>query len=191
MAERQSPLAALSAIGRPGGSLRLSHRTPAAILQVAAWPETLASVEAVIGGVIGIRAPRAGRASSGGDVAILSFAPGRFLVACDTAGAAANLRRVLPPSNAALTDLGHGRAILRLEGPEAADVLAKGVALDLHLAAFPPGRGAATAIHHIDVVIHRREAQVFDLWVLRGFAEALAEWLLDAGLEFGIALQPG
>ena len=38
-------------------------------------------------------------------------------------------------------------------------------------------------IHHIDVVIHRRAETHFELWVLRSFAEALAEWLLDAGIE--------
>jgi heterotetrameric sarcosine oxidase gamma subunit len=42
-------------------------------------------------------------------------------------------------------------------------------------------------IHHIDVMLHRRAESCFDLWVFRSFAEALAEWLLDAGAEDEIA----
>jgi heterotetrameric sarcosine oxidase gamma subunit len=61
------------------------------------------------------------------------------------------------------------------------------VALDLQAGAFPPGRVAQTVIHHVDVLLHRRAVEAFDLWALRGFAEALAEWIIDAGLEFGIA----
>jgi sarcosine oxidase gamma subunit len=41
----------------------------------------------------------------------------------------------------------------------------------------------------MDVLVIRREEQVFDLVVLRGFALSLAEWLLDAGLEYEIGFQ--
>ena len=44
---------------------------------------------------------------------------------------------------------------------------------------------AQTAIHHIGVLIHRREAEVFDLFVFRGFALSFWEWLTDAALEYG------
>ena len=57
---------------------------------------------------------------------------------------------------------------------------------DLDPAVFPAGRVVQTMIHHIDVVIHRRSEAHFDLWVLRSFAESLAEWLLDQGVELGI-----
>src|SRR5215210_6478268 len=46
---------------------------------------------------------------------------------------------------------------------------------------FPPGRVAQTMIHHIDVLLHRQKRSSFDLWVLRSFAAALTEWLIDAG----------
>ena len=110
-------------------------------------------------------------------------------MACQ-AQTATRLHRAVPAAQAAFTDIGHGRAILRLAGRDAADVLLKGVALDLDLTAFPVGRAAATAIHHVDVTLHRRNLQIWDLWVLRGFAQDLAEWLIDAGLEFGIGLEP-
>jgi sarcosine oxidase subunit gamma len=61
------------------------------------------------------------------------------------------------------------------------------VAIDLDPAVFPPGRAAQTMIHHIDVLVHRTAETTFELWVLRSFAESLAEWVLDAGQEFGAA----
>jgi sarcosine oxidase gamma subunit len=44
-------------------------------------------------------------------------------------------------------------------------------------------------IHHIDVLILRPAETEFRLLVLRSLAEALAEWLLDAGLEEGIGFR--
>jgi heterotetrameric sarcosine oxidase gamma subunit len=52
--------------------------------------------------------------------------------------------------------------------------------IDLDQAAFPVGHVAQTAIHHIDVLIHRIEEAAFEVWVLRSFSESLVEWLLDA-----------
>ena len=114
---------------------------------------------------------------------MVAVAPGTFLVAGLTTDLAKLVREALPPTDAAVTDLSHGRTVLSLEGDAAADVLQSCVTLDL--SAFPPGRAAQTAIHHIDVLIHRRSETRFELWALRSFAHALAEWLLDAGLEKG------
>ena len=189
MAERQSPLAGLRHGAPEGALLTVSRHLPGAILQITMWPRSRRSVESVIGGVVGVRVPPVGRAATGGDVAVIAASPGRLLVLCDSAPTAAKLHRAIPPGEAALTDLSHGRTILRLAGFGSPEVLAKGAAIDFDLNAFPAGRVAATAIHHMDVLVHRREADVFDVWVLRGFAEALTEWLLDAGLDFGIGLQ--
>ena len=101
----------------------------------------------------------------------------------------ARFEAALTAADATVTDLSHGRTILRLEGEAAADVLAKGVAIDLDPAAFPTDRVAQSMIHHIDIVLHRLGPDAFELWVLRSFAESLAEWLLEAGAEFGIPLR--
>ncbi len=191
MAERRSALAHLPASAPGRAALVLRELRPGSIVQIAAWPDTLASVQAVVAEALGIAVPRTGTSAAAEGMELLAIAPGRFLVRAETAGLAEHFESALAPSNGAVTDLSHGRAILRLEGKAAASVLAKGVAVDLELGAFPPGRVAQTAIHHIDVTIFRRAEDVFDLWVLRGFAEALAEWLLDAGVELGIGFGNG
>lgn len=180
MAERASALAHLP-LDRPAGSaVTLSEVRVGSILQVAAWPDTGDRVEAALTDMLAVLAPRLGFALVRDDIVLASTAPGRYLIAADADDLPQRFEAALPSADAAVTDLSHGRTILRLEGPAAASVLAQCVAIDLHPAAFPDNRCAQTMIHHIDVLIIRRAEEAFDLWALRGFAEALAEWILDA-----------
>jgi sarcosine oxidase subunit gamma len=188
MADRASALTRFARPAPADARVRLTEVRPGSLLQVAAWPDTLTTVRTVIAELTGAEAPPLGRAAVAGDVTVAAVAPGRFLVASAADDLAARFEAALPASDGAVSDLSQGRAILRLEGEAATAVLAKGVALDLDPREFPPGRVAQTMIHHVDVLLHRTGADSFELWVLRGFAEALAEWLIDAGLEFGIGL---
>jgi methylglutamate dehydrogenase subunit D len=189
MAERRSPLAELPPTTAENARVSLGEVRPGSILQIAAWPETLTTVQGVMAVFLGAQVPKSGRGLAGADATIATVAPGRYLVTGNATDLVPRFEAALPASDGAITDLSHGQAILRLEGEAAADVLARCVALDLDPAAFPAGRVARTAIHHVDVLIHRLTATSFDLWVFRSFAESLAEWILDAGLEFPIAFR--
>ena len=190
MAERASALAHRPD-GVPGEAVgRLSEIRPRSILQVSAWPDTLPSVQAVITDLLGVQPPTVGMALADPNITVACVAPGRFMIAGMAPDLAIRFEAALSSEDGAVTDLSHGRVILRLEG-EAARLLASAVALDLHPSVFPPGRVAPTVIHHIDVLVHRLSATRFDLWVLRGFAESLLDWLLDAGVEIGVAFEQG
>ena len=186
MADLRSALAALPPIVAKDARVTLGEVRPGSVLQIAAWPETLATVQGVIAVYLGAQVPKSGSGLAGADATIATVAPGRYLVTGSATDLVARFEAALPPTEGAVTDLSHGQAILRLEGDSAAALLARCVALDLDPAAFPAGRVARTAIHHVDVLIHRLTPTSFDLWVLRSFAESLAEWILDAGLEFPI-----
>ena len=192
MAERASAIAHLpvsSASDRPSGfAVRLAEEPPGSILQVTAWPDTVATVQAVLGELLNVTAPEPGQSTTAPGVTVMAVAPGRYLVASTSADLVARFEAALPASDGAVVDLSHGRAVLKLEGAAAPAILAKGVAIDLSATAFSPARVVQTMIHHVDVTIVRRDSEAFDLWVLRSFAESMAEWLLDAGLEFGIDL---
>jgi sarcosine oxidase subunit gamma len=186
MAERHSALAHLPASPMPGARATLSELQPGSILQIAAWPDTLAAVEVVLADILQIAVPRTGAATAAAGATLAAVAPGRYLVAADAADAVTRLEAALPATDGAVTDLSHGRVILRLEGEAAADVLARCIALDLDPTAFPLGRAAQTMIHHVDVLVYRVAETRFELWMLRSFAESLAEWILDAGLELSV-----
>lgn len=84
--------------------------------------------------------------------------------------------------NLAICDQGHGRARIAVEGPRAADMLAKGTAVDLERMAL--GASAQTLVGPIGAHLTRTGEQAFELLVLRGFADSLwhdleamaAEW---------------
>lgn len=118
---------------------------------------------------------------------IVSIAPGRFLAF----GFDALDGTALDPV-AYRVSQGGGIAALRLAGPALRSVLAKGLAIDLHPAAFPEGAAAATALEHIPVTLLRLPDvagyPLFELLVGRSQARALARWVMEAGAAHGVEI---
>ncbi|MGH6900958.1 MAG: sarcosine oxidase subunit gamma [Geminicoccaceae bacterium] len=87
---------------------------------------------------------------------------------------------------AAVIDQSHGRAVLRLAGRCARDVLAKGCRLDLHPRVFRPQMCAQTVIARIGVLLHQcDERPTYDLYVFAGYAVDFLAWLTASAAEFG------
>lgn len=86
---------------------------------------------------------------------------------------------------ASVSDQSHGRVIIRLAGPKARAVLAKGTPVDLHPDAFPVGKSALTQMAHVGIHMTRVGADAYDLSVFRGFAESYWEWITEQAEEFG------
>jgi heterotetrameric sarcosine oxidase gamma subunit len=192
MAERLSALTHVNPGAADGAPLVLSEARPVVALQFQAWPDTLAIVEAVITQTLGLATvPPVGSAVTLAGGSLCAIGAGRFFLFTGSEGTAATFRTAFSSSDAAVTDISHGRTILHLEGDAAAELLSRCVALDLDTAAFPPGRVAQTAIHHVDVLIHRLTESRFEIWALRSFAESLAEWILDAGAGLGVRFRGG
>ena len=198
MVERRSALANLlhdireRAHDLPGSSaLSLRDIQAGSVVHVAAWPDTVPAVEAVIRDLLGLDPAPLGRFSGGENASVATLSPGRYLVVTQESAVAAKFEAAMLSSQGAAADLTHGRVILRLQGDCAADVLAKGCAIDFENSAFPAGRIAQTLLGHMDVTILRRDAHTFEIMALRGFVESLAQWLLYAGLEYEIVLAGG
>ena len=88
-------------------------------------------------------------------------------------------------SIATVSDQSHGRVIIRISGPNARQVLAKGTPVDLHQDEFPIGKSAVTQMAHVGVHLTRTGENTFELSVFRGFAESFWEWLAQQAGEFG------
>ena len=191
MTDRVLALANLAApLPAEDAGAMLAELRPAAIAQVTAWPDTDKGVAEAIGELCGTAPGPVSSVVKHGPMTVITAAPGRYIVVCEDGDIAGALSTALPAGEAAVTDLSHARTVLRLSGEAAADILGKGLAIDLHPSVFPAGRAAQTVLHHIDVLVIRRGDNVFDLLAFRGFGLSLAEWLLDAGLEFEIGLEP-
>jgi sarcosine oxidase subunit gamma len=98
----------------------------------------------------------------------------------------ARVRAAVLPLGGSATDVSAQRIGLRLTGARVRDVLAKGCSLDLHPRVFGRGSSAQTSLGQAGVVLLALSDAGDDHVVLvrSSFAGYLADWLLDAALEF-------
>ena len=87
---------------------------------------------------------------------------------------------------ASVAEQSDGRTVLRIAGPKARDVLAKGLPIDLHPRVFRPGDTALTVAALIGVQIWQtNEAPTYELAVFRGFARSFWNFLTESAAEYG------
>jgi sarcosine oxidase subunit gamma len=98
----------------------------------------------------------------------------------------ARVRAAVLPLGGSATDVSAQRIGLRLTGARVRDVLAKGCSIDLHPRVFGRGSSAQTTLGRAGAVLLALSAAGDDYAVLvrSSFAGYLADWLLDAALEF-------
>lgn len=117
---------------------------------------------------------------------IRAFSPGQWFIVGEQPLPHADVKALLTALEPQATgvDQSQGRVRIRIEGKMAERVLAKGTAVDLSLVAFPVGHSVATLIVHIAAHLTRLDGRVFEVIVLRGFAESLWDDLARMSLEF-------
>jgi sarcosine oxidase subunit gamma len=186
---RGSPLEGLLPEGRHGFGARdapgvvIAERRGLALVQVLARRGQDDAVAAALG-----LDPAPGAASETPAGTALWLAPGAWMVVAEDVDDGALYQSLLDRLGdlAAVVDQSHGRAVLRLAGPRARDVLAKGCRLDLHPRAFTPGMCAQTVIAQVSVLLHQSdETPTYDLHVPAGYAVDFLEWLTSSATEFG------
>lgn len=177
MAEPSTYRSALEAVYEPGSfgaanpGLTIRERRGLSIQSVAALTD-------YPGGPL---SPMVGEVTIIGDARIHAIAPDRWLVIGPSPETLA--------SGLAVNDVGFGRTVLRIEGPAARDVLAKGCPLDLHPAAFGPDRSAQTLLGPFTVLIDCIAPDAFDIFVNRSFGEDFWGWLSRASAEYGYTVE--
>jgi sarcosine oxidase subunit gamma len=100
----------------------------------------------------------------------------------------AGVRAAVLPLGGTVADVSAQRIGLRLTGPRARDVLAKGCSIDLHPRVCPRGISAQTTLGQAGVVLLALSdiGDEYLVFVRSSFAGYLADWLLDAALEFTV-----
>ncbi|TGQ69456.1 sarcosine oxidase subunit gamma family protein [Mesorhizobium sp. M00.F.Ca.ET.186.01.1.1] len=195
MVERLSPLEPDFHPGSHGNfehgvDVILTETRPGSIVQLAAWPGEEKKLIAAIRAVTGLALPDgAGGGISSGGKSVFGFAPGKFTVADDAEGLAEAFAKAVGPAIGTVTDLSHGRTVIRIAGPKAEWVLAKFFAIDFALPAFPVGSGRSTAHHDVFAQIHRSGTDQFDIHVFRSFARSFWKALCHASEEVGYEVQ--
>jgi heterotetrameric sarcosine oxidase gamma subunit len=88
---------------------------------------------------------------------------------------------------ASVVDQSDGRVVVRISGPRAREVLAKGVPIDLHPRVFKPGSVAITHASHIGVILWQTDdAPTYEAALFRSYADSFAHWLFESAAEFAV-----
>jgi methylglutamate dehydrogenase subunit D len=136
----------------------------------------------------GVALPDGPRRATRGAVTFAGTGPDQWIASAEgaeAAGFATRLRGRIGPF-AAVADQSDARLVLRLSGPRARDVLAKGIPLDLHPKVFKPGDVANTLAAYVGVQIDMLDdAPTYQLTAPRSTAGTFWSWLSASAAEFG------
>ena len=189
--------------GRIG--VRLSAYTLDSLTQVATWPQGADALCAALALALDCAVPaRTGAVLHAADVPtngalgrlmgeakamLVRSGPEEFLLISDEAfEPLASLRQAIASDVGSVTELGHARCRIRIEGERCCDTLSKLFAIDLRETALPLGRASLTGHHHLPAMLYRRGTDSFDIFVFTTYARGQLSTLIDAALESGVSL---
>ncbi|MBI3709149.1 MAG: hypothetical protein HY246_15945, partial [Proteobacteria bacterium] len=180
--------------GAGAANLRLAEHRGLTALNLQGEPDDAAFIAAAKLR-FGVEPPRAPNTTAAqGRTAALWLGPGSWLVVL-----AGELELntfhahhdAIAEAGGALTDVSHGRTVIRIAGKHAADVLGKGCGLDLHPRHFKAGACAQTVFARLTVLIHKLDdAHAYEIYAARSYAAGLWHFLHEASAEFGFEVVP-
>jgi methylglutamate dehydrogenase subunit D len=135
----------------------------------------------------GVALPDRPRAVSGRGIEFIGTGPGQWLAltAPSTTGIEAQIGAALP-GLVSVFEQSDSRVLLEIGGARVRDVLAKGVAVDLHPRAFAMGDAALTTVSHLAVQLWQTsDAPTYRLLTVRTYFGSFWSWLGASAAEFG------
>ena len=168
----------------PAADLTLVELVPPAAVNLRGDPADPRFARTV-GAALGCVLPTAPNSvQTAAEVTVLWLGPDEWLVLAEPGREASLVDELVAAMDgvpASVVDVSGNRARLRLAGPGAREVLAKGCPLDLHPRAMKPGDCAQTVLARTAVILHQVDDRpCYDLYPRRSFAPYLAAWLRDA-----------
>lgn len=149
------------------------------------WRASTAEAVAQLEAALGFDLPKQpNQFTEDNECAAACLSPGRYLVLAESDQLYPSVAACCEAGIVSLVQLDHSREAFRVSGRHAAQLLMKGVAIDLDEKVFPVGSLFQSSIHDIGVTALRRGASSFDLLVYKSFAESFRHWLDDAAMEF-------
>jgi heterotetrameric sarcosine oxidase gamma subunit len=183
--------------GKPGVTVAL--RTDLALALVMARNGKAEDLRRRVQDRFGLTLPMAAQGTEQGrnlnhdGLSLIWAGPGRWLAATSRQTAAtleATLRDALS-GLASVTGQTAGRCVFHINGPNARDVLVKGIPVDIDPRVFGPGDTALTLLGHINVHFWQIDlSPAYQLAVPRSFAASFCEWLFAASAKYGLSVGP-
>jgi len=116
---------------------------------------------------------------------ILWNAPKTWLIISSKEAIVERIKEKCNSENFAVTDISHSRAVIRIKGLQAKEVLKKGCPINFN--EFEVNNCAGTVFHGINIIIDSidNNPDAYNLLTLRSFGESFYHHISDAALEFG------
>ena len=190
------PLSALAGLAVPGRygktagepGVVIAERSGLGLATVAARKGQPEALKAAVVSLHGVELPDRSRVVHGPQVSFVGYGPGQWLAVSETLGGDALARDLAQRLEglASISDQSGGRTVLRLSGPRARDVLAKGLPIDLHPNAFGPGSAATSTISLMGVQLWQvDDLPTYDIALFRSLSASFWRWLTASAAEFG------
>lgn len=189
------PVSALAGLAIPGRygkggepGIVIAERSRLGLATVAARKGRPGALTEAVAGAYGVALPDGSRVAHGKAVSFVGYGPGQWLAVSESLAneaLAGDLAQRLGDL-ASISDQSGGRTVLRLSGPRARDVLAKGLPIDLHPRAFGPGSAATSTISLMGVQLWQvDDAPTYDIALFRSLSASFWRWLTASAAEFG------
>jgi methylglutamate dehydrogenase subunit D len=189
------PVSALAGLAIPGRygkggepGIVIAERSRLGLATVAARKGRPAALTDAVAGVYGVALPDGSRVAHGKAVSFVGYGPGQWLAVSESLAneaLAGDLAQRLGDL-ASISDQSGGRTVLRLSGPRARDVLAKGLPIDLDPRAFPLGSAATSTISLMGVQIWQTDdTRSYDIALFRSVSASFWRWLTASAGEYG------
>ena len=196
------PRSALAAVATPGRFGKPDGEPGAVIVErlghglatVAARKGQAEALKAAVADAYGIDLPDTSRAVAGPGVTFIGYGPGQWLAVSESLGAESLARDLGQKLKglASISDQSGGRTVLRISGPRARDVLAKGLPIDLDPRAFPLGSAATSTISLMGVQLWQTDdTRSYDIALFRSVSESFWRWLTASAAEYGYEVVTG
>jgi methylglutamate dehydrogenase subunit D len=182
----QSAFAALKTV--KSADLTIEARDDLSMVSIAAAKGKVDDVRAALREKYGVELPAVPERIAGKDVAFVWSGPDQWMAMAERGASDRDLETELKPllaNIAAVVDQSDGRAVVRISGPRARDVLAKGVPIDLHPRAFKSNGVAITHASHIGIILWQLDAvPTYEIAMFRSFADSFTSWLMHSAAEY-------
>jgi heterotetrameric sarcosine oxidase gamma subunit len=190
------PLSALAGLavpgryGKTGGEpgIVIEERVGLGLATLACHKGQAEALRAEVASGYGVDLPGNSRVAQGSQVSFVGYGPGQWLAVSESLAHEALAHDLAHRLQglASISDQSGGRTVLRLSGPRARDVLAKGLPIDLDPRAFPLGSAATSVILLMGVQLWQiDDTRSYDLAVFRSLSASFWRWLTASAAEFG------
>ena len=167
--------------------LAIDVRETLTLASFAAFKGKKDQVKAAIRERYGVDLPDTPQRVEGKDIAFIWAGPDQWIAIAER-GQDRDIEVELKPlldGLSSIVDQSDARAVVRISGPRARDVLAKGVPIDLHPRAFKANNVAITHASHIGIIFWQiDDAPTYEIAMFRSFADSFAHWLIESSAEF-------